>query len=203
MKTQNKLALAIALALTAGSLSTAAAQSAADFQDEEYYKSGGLDLINAAEAYAAGYTGNGVTLGICDQPINFLSPEFTTKTASSMAVLVHTGSGADGVYSWSDYQHGTHVAGIAAASRNGTGMQGVAYDAEIVGTVPYTDLAAEVSSGQIYDAYLNHPEIKVINNSWGEENYLDSIIAGGMTMEKGFLSGFGSALKQSPSIQSL
>ena len=52
MKTQNKLALAIALALTAGGLPTAAAQSAADFQDEEYYKRDGLDLINAAEAYA-------------------------------------------------------------------------------------------------------------------------------------------------------
>ena len=30
-----------------------------DFQTEEYYSSGGLDLINAAEAYTKGYTGKG------------------------------------------------------------------------------------------------------------------------------------------------
>ena len=84
MKRQNKLALAIALAISTGSLPLAAAQSAADFQDAEYYASGGLDLINAAAAYAAGYTGKGVTLGICDNPVNFLNPEFNQKKASFM-----------------------------------------------------------------------------------------------------------------------
>ena len=87
MKRQNKLSLAIALALITGSLPIAAAQSAADFQDEEYYKSGGLNLINAAEAYALGYTGKGVTLGICDMPINFQHPELLQKAKSGMVNL--------------------------------------------------------------------------------------------------------------------
>ena len=84
MRKQNKLALAIALAIATGSMSIAAAQSAADFQDEEYYKSTGLDLINAAEAYTAGYTGRGITLGISDTPVNFLNPEFSLKKNSKI-----------------------------------------------------------------------------------------------------------------------
>ena len=39
-----------------------------EFQTEEYYGSGGLSLINAAEAYAKGYTGKGITIGINDLP---------------------------------------------------------------------------------------------------------------------------------------
>ena len=84
MKKQNKLALAIALTLATGSMPIAAAQSAADFQDAEDYKSTGLDLINAAEAYALGYTGKGVTLGICDAPVNFLNPEFNGKVSTQI-----------------------------------------------------------------------------------------------------------------------
>ena len=39
----------------------------------------------------------------------------------------------DGVYDWADITHGTHVAGIVAASKNGIGMHGIAFDAEIKG----------------------------------------------------------------------
>jgi hypothetical protein len=109
MKKQNKLALAIALALATGSLPIAAAQSVTDFQDAEYYKSTGLDLINAAEAYAAGYTGRGVTLGINDEPINFLSPEFSSKKDKDMKNLTNMVGYPMGVYDWSSLEHGRFV----------------------------------------------------------------------------------------------
>ena len=176
MKKQNKLALAIALALATGSLPIAAAQSVTDFQDAEYYKSTGLDLINAAEAYAAGYTGRGVTLGINDEPINFLSPEFSSKKDKDMKNLTNMVGYPMGVYDWSSLEHGTHVGGIAAASRNGIGMQGVAYEAEIAGTaggLNYTRAGSFSDKSDLYDYYLTHPEIKVINNSWGGRSYLD------------------------------
>lgn len=172
MRKQNKLALAIALAIATGSMSIAAAQSAADFQDEEYYKSTGLDLINAAEAYTAGYTGRGITLGISDTPVNFLNPEFSLKKNSKMGNITYMVGKAAGIYDWSVLNHGTHVAGIAAADRNGIGMQGVAYEAETVGCA-YGAGLDNGGSGEIrtdaYDYYLAHPEIKVINNSWGAE----------------------------------
>ena len=187
MKKKNYLALAIAAALSTGLPSFAQAQSAADFQDEEYYKSGGLDLINAAEAYAQGYTGKGITLGVCDCPINFANPEFNSKIQSYMANACNVDDGPVGVYDWTQLLHGTHVAGIAAAGRNGIGMQGVAYDAEIMGTVnaKTTRLkGTDVESTTLYETYLRRPEVKVLNNSWGDEKYLDSVIDGGMTPQK-------------------
>ena len=180
MKGQNELALAVLLAITTGTIPTASAQSAADFQDEEYYKSTGLDLIDAAEAYAAGYTGKGVTLGVCDEPTNFLSPEFNTKKASQMVNVSAMKGGQPGVYNW-HLKHGTHVSGIAAASRNGIGMQGVAYEAEVAGANLWSIYDGTGSSysgiavrNDFYDDYLMHPEIKVINNSWGA-GYIDTL----------------------------
>ena len=184
MKRQNKLSLAIALALITGSLPIAAAQSAADFQDEEYYKSGGLNLINAAEAYALGYTGKGVTLGICDMPINFQHPELLQKAKSGMVNLSTYAGGSMGVYPWDVLMHGSHVAGIAAASRDGTGMQGIAYESEIAGSNVQEDYSTDgsfVLSRNLYRYYLQDPEIKVINNSWEPsgkkgENYFPDIM---------------------------
>lgn len=57
------------------------AASAEDFRDAEYFGSDGLDLVNAADAYAKDFTGKGVTIGVLDQPINFPHPKFSAKTA--------------------------------------------------------------------------------------------------------------------------
>ena len=181
MKKQNKLAVAIALAFTTGSLPLTAAQSQADFQDTEYYASKGLDLINAAEAYAMGYTGKAVTLGICDEPANFLSPEFSTKQSSKIVDTASIEGSLPGVYDWK-LTHGTHVAGIAAASRNGIGMQGVAYEAEAASANHWSlyvpnggSYQYEEESKNFFRYYLEHPEIKVINNSWGANLYTDKV----------------------------
>ena len=99
-----QLMLAIALALTAGA-PAAQAQTAADFQDAEYYASGGLDIINAADAYALGYTGKGITLGICDQPTNFLSPEFSLKKSSKLINSSRMEGGPDNVFAWNVLSH--------------------------------------------------------------------------------------------------
>ena len=55
------------------------AASADDFRDVEYFGSEGLDLVNAADAYAKGFTGKGITIGVLDQPINFLHPKIFRK----------------------------------------------------------------------------------------------------------------------------
>ncbi len=66
--------------------------------------------------------------------------------------------------------HPTHVAGIAAADKNGFGMHGVAYDADIACSSVirhyYVDGRFE-SCSSFYDYYLTNPDIKIINNSWG------------------------------------
>ena len=177
IKQNKQLVLAIALALTAGGMPAAEAQTAADFQDDEYYASGGLDIINAAEAYALGYTGKGITLGICDQPINFLSPEFNTKLSSRMVNFSTYKGGSLGIYNWTSLPHGTHVAGIAAGSRNGIGMQGVAYEAEIAGASMLADYPMDktfILRSNLYEGFLQNSAIKVINNSWGPDDDLHS-----------------------------
>lgn len=57
------------------------------FRTDEYKAMGEnvLDLINAAGAYAQGYTGKGVTVGVPDAgTVNFSHPEFSGKTGSGV-----------------------------------------------------------------------------------------------------------------------
>ena len=178
MKKSNSLALIIALTLTTGYMPFAEAQ-ASDFEDAEYSVSGVQPIINAGAAYALGYTGKGVTVGVTDLPINFLNPEFNKKTSSYMANQGIYKNGAPGVYPWDSLDHGTHVAGIVAADRNGIGMQGVAYDAEIIGSCSgsqYLESGDFYVSDTLYDCYLTRPDVKVINNSWGGSDYMDEIM---------------------------
>lgn len=103
-----------------------AAADAASFRTEEYKNSVGLDLIHAADAYALGYTGSGITAGIVDSPVNLKHNEFSSKTGSKYL----SGSAED--IDWKNLYHGTAVAGILAASKNDIGMHGVAFDANIL-----------------------------------------------------------------------
>lgn len=133
-----------------------------------------LDLINAAGAYAQGYTGKGVTVGVTDVGIvNFSHPEFSGKTGSG--VVFDGLESSDVPLTWEKLNHPTHVAGIAAADKNGFGMHGVAYDADIASSSVighyYGDGWFEFGSS-FYDYYLTNPDIKIINNSLGSELYL-------------------------------
>jgi len=92
----------------------------------EYYTSRALDPVKAANTYARGYTGKGSTIAILDTGISTTSPEF----ANGKIVLSKDFSGSGNIND--NVGHGTHVAGIAAASRNGVGMMGLAFDANLM-----------------------------------------------------------------------
>ena len=83
-KKKTILARAIVLGLCLGVFSHAQAANPSDFETPEYFKSTGLDIINASSAYAKGYTGKGVTVGVSDEPVNFSSPEFSTKQNTTL-----------------------------------------------------------------------------------------------------------------------
>lgn len=146
------------------------------FRTDEYKAMGEnvLDLINAAGAYAQGYTGKGVTVGVPDAgTVNFSHPEFSGKTGSGVVFDVLESS--DVPLTWEEIGHPTHVAGIAAADKNGFGMHGIAYDADIASssTIKHYYGGGRFESGSsFYDNYLTNPDIKIINNSWGTNLYL-------------------------------
>ena len=186
MKTNKKLLSLIALSLLLAKPYNVFAADADSFRTDEYYgmdadpisakanKNGALDIINAAGAYAKGYTGKGVTVGVTDAgTINFSHPEFSGKTGSN---VVFDGLESTKVpLTWAELMHPTHVAGIAAADKNGFGMHGVAYDADIASssTIKHYYGGGRFESGSsFYDNYLTNPDIKIINNSWGTNLYL-------------------------------
>ncbi len=176
MKTNKKLLSLIVLSLLLAKPYNVFAAGADSFRTDEYKAMGEnvLDLINAAGAYAQGYTGKGVTVGVTDVGIvNFSHPDFSGKTGSG--VVFDGLESSDVPLTWEELNHPTHVAGIAAADKNGFGMHGVAYDADIASssTIKHYYGGGFFESGSsFYDNYLTNPDIKIINNSWGSSLYL-------------------------------
>jgi hypothetical protein len=76
--------------------------------------------------WVAGYTGQGVTIGIVDTGIDTDNPEFAGRLSAASADVAGT-RGLDNP----DSDHGTNVALVAAAARDGIGVLGMAFDAII------------------------------------------------------------------------
>ena len=99
------------------------AVGASHWNTDEYRGGNFLDPIKASGAYDLGFTGKGVVIGIIDQPVMIGHPELQGKVTDYEP--------ADPTFNWAQLTHGTHVAGIAAAKRDGVGMHGVAFDADL------------------------------------------------------------------------
>jgi hypothetical protein len=91
--------------------------------------------IKADAAYAQGITGKGVTIAVLDTGITASDTEFSQSGKILQGYNAITGSAnvtdQDG--------HGTHVAGIIAADRDGSGMFGIAYDARLLPIKVFAD----------------------------------------------------------------
>ena len=134
-----------------------------DFETREYRTQGGLGLIKASSMYARGGTGRGVTVAVLDTGATPSHPDLNYNE-------IEHKDGTDGIDSRG---HGTQVAGIAAAARNGIGMHGVAFEAEIASWKirDDTDMVPELQEylERVVEAIgeVNALEIGVVNNSWG------------------------------------
>lgn len=149
--------------------------------DGEYrQRYGSTEYVHALAAYDSGWTGKGVTVGQIDDGIDTANPEFAGRISSLSKDFGHTVStAADGSKTSMDRgaigdalsDHGTEVASVIAANRNGSGVQGLAYDAQIaVLRVSDADYAAKTeayTSTNIAAAldYAGSSGIKVINSS--------------------------------------
>ncbi|CAI2016167.1 autotransporter outer membrane beta-barrel domain-containing protein [Serratia plymuthica] len=164
----------------------------ASWRSNEFNAEWGLGAIHAEQAYAAGYTGKGIKLGIFDQPVYAQHPEFASP--GKVINLVTTGireytdpyipvkkgdafryDGTPSVDSDGTLgSHGTHVGGIAAGNRDGGEMHGVAFNAQIIsaenGDPGPEDGIILGNDGAVYQAgwdALIASGARIINNSWG------------------------------------
>jgi len=118
------------LALACSALvSHAQSTNPASYQTVEYNTSKILNSINASSAYARGFTGAGSTIAILDTGIDLKSTDFGNRIIGTKDFV---NSGIVGVQDQSPISHGTFVAGEAAASANGIGVQGTAYNANLL-----------------------------------------------------------------------
>jgi subtilase-type serine protease len=147
------------------------AADADSFITAEYQNSTGLDYIHAAEAYALGYTGQGIRLALFDTMVRLDHREFASKIDLQEYVnFANLG--------WDVNAHGTHVAGIMAAAKDDLGMHGVAFNAGLValGNNNY-DANLDYDLLTLYPKTFADDSLKIINNSWGiwyyPENYRD------------------------------
>jgi uncharacterized protein YkwD len=107
-----------------------------------------LDLINAPEVWARGYTGQGIVVAVIDTGVDYSHPDLDANIWTNNREIAGNGVDddrngfVDDVRGWDFVDrdntptdpngHGTHVAGTIAAENNGVGATGVAYNARIM-----------------------------------------------------------------------
>ncbi|WP_299538209.1 S8 family serine peptidase [uncultured Herbaspirillum sp.] len=181
-----------------GSTSTDAAAAVASWADNKEFKTNwGLGAMNAQYAYAAGYTGLGIKLGSVDSGLLLTHAEFVGRNATPLAVVgTYANDGSqyqDGKQPWKagdafsttgalsslNDKHGSHVSGTIAASKNGAGFLGVAFDSDYyITNTNGTDSSVygvNVDYNYFKAAYGNLASagVRVINSSWGSPDSRD------------------------------
>ncbi len=128
-----------------------------------------LFTTRTAQAWALA-TGKGVKVAVFDAGIDASVPDLAPNLNQALSIdglTLKPGGQPVHVYDF----HGSMVAGVIAAARNGTGLVGVAYDAQLVSIYQGFDsnTLATLSNGFFYAR-----NVDVMNNSWGYDSaFLD------------------------------
>jgi subtilisin family serine protease len=128
--------------------------------DDDFYfdLQWGHNYVGAQQAWAAGYTGQGVRVAVLDTGFDLDHPDLAPNLNLALSADF-TGEGLQ--YTGFDtFSHGTHVAGTILAADNGFGIIGVAPDAELVavkvlgdgGSGSFADIIAGIYHATSVDA---------------------------------------------------
>ena len=139
----------------------------------------GIDVVKAWQ----NYTGLGVKIGVIDDGIDYNHPDLNSRYLFNLDYDA-TNGGTD-AYGTSTDDHGTTVAGVIGAARDGGGVVGVAYNAGIAGfRIAYGSAGGP---SQVTDAF-NHTlsnGMDVVNASWGYTTaYQDNFLSSGFASSK-------------------
>ena len=154
-----------------------------------------LEAIGADYAYARGYTGAGVTVGIIDTGADADHNAFAGKLHAQSAVASQ--SCPNGVCSFSAIRdtaaHGTAVGGLIAGAKQENRMHGLAHDANLLmigirlgqGTPDYRPV--DLSNGPLYRSLDEQSQgiyrrisglTRIVNHSFGYEGVVTDYTAG-------------------------
>lgn len=175
---------------TAGSAVSACTDTGTAFHTDEYKRMGNgttgstspLAFVCASNAYAKGYTGDGIKVGVIDTGVltgGTTGYSNTTHTDLDGNHATFT-SGSDARFNDStpnDFNgHGTHVAGIIGAEKNGSGMHGIAYDSTLY-TFRAMNSAGSGNATHFANSMQNaiNAGVDIINNSWNANFGADGI----------------------------
>jgi subtilisin family serine protease len=99
--------------------------SSDSLESAEYHESWGIEVIGAEVVHSSEFTGTGIKVAVLDTGIDYRHPELVSNYNGGYDFVNDDDDPMD------DNGHGTHVAGIIAAARDGNGVLGVAPEAEI------------------------------------------------------------------------
>ena len=143
-------------------------------EELEFGKNAFLGAINAQAAYDSVdgkvISGAGVTVAVIDSGVDAAHTEFNGRILQGK---YFDGENNDQAMHDPD-GHGTHVAGLIGAAKDGAGMHGVAFGATIlpVGVAPVA--LAEQTFSDIFE-YARANGAKVYNNSWAMDLDINSL----------------------------
>lgn len=117
-------------------------------------------------------TGKGVKIAILDNGIDASNPDLTTNVRTDLGRTTLTLTAGGTPVADTD-NHGTLVAGVIAAAKDGKGAVGVAYDAQLVSLYSASKINSQLPT-EIANAYQYAKNFDVLNDSWGYGNLLSS-----------------------------
>ena len=105
---------------------TVVTPAAINYNTTEYQRSNAAVASGALAAYTAGATGRGIKVAVIDSGINVGSAEFAGRIDPASRDIAGSRDLGD------DKGHGTAVAGVIAANRDGSGVHGIAFDSTLL-----------------------------------------------------------------------
>lgn len=133
----------------------------------------GAAAIDVAGAWNAGYRGQGATIAVLDSGIACLHPDIAPNLDLARSTSFVPGEGVCRALV-GGFNHGTHVAGIAAAPDNGIGTIGVAPEARIIAVKVLSEFTGSGAFAGIIQGIVHATDAgaNVINMSLGVEGGL-------------------------------